>query len=89
MGIVEFLVFGNKIYLNPENGDISDNKCDLENSQFKLIKENYINSFKATSYAFCLNISDSCNLNCSYCFNQNKDSIIMKLEDALQYFKNL
>jgi sulfatase maturation enzyme AslB (radical SAM superfamily) len=72
MNIYNFSVFNCIIFLNVSNGDISDSKRDLLNNKFEINIENYLKNFKPTAYSFCLNISDSCNLMCSYCFNNKK-----------------
>ena len=43
----------------------------------------YAENYKITSYSICLDISNACNLNCSYCFNNSKDGKLIKYNDAI------
>jgi len=87
--LVEFTVFGQKLYLNGENGDISDDKEFLLTHGINYDKDEFIRNFKTTNYSFCLNISNSCNLRCSYCFNPNKTNYLMTKENAFNYLDYL
>lgn len=84
MTFYSFSVFNLTLFINVSNGDISDAEEDLLNNTFKINIENYLEHFKPTSYSFCLNISDSCNLRCAYCFNNNKQNVLMSHETALK-----
>ncbi len=89
MNIYRFSVFNYNIFVNSSNGDISDSKDYLLNNSFEINIDNYLNSFKPTAYSFCLDISDCCNLKCSYCFNNDKENILMSPSvalDALDFF---
>lgn len=44
----------------------------------------YAKNYKITSYSICLDISNACNLNCSYCFNNSKDGKLIKYKDAIK-----
>lgn len=84
MNICNFSVADSTIFINPSNGDISDVEEDLINSPFKIDINDFLENFHPTSYSFCLDISDSCNLKCSYCFNGNKENVFMSSETALK-----
>lgn len=89
MNIYNFSVFDYNLFLNTSNGDVSDFKKELLANCFKICIEDYLKNFKPTSYSFCLDISDCCNLRCSYCFNSNKENNLMDSKlalDALEYF---
>ena len=86
------------IYINSSNANFSNDEKDLINDyyslNFDLIKyqfENYQNS----SATFCVNLSNACNLNCDYCFNDKKngtsidlDKIKKYLDTCFNYFPN-
>ena len=86
------------IFINSSNANFSNDEKDLINDyyslNFDLIKyqfENYQNS----SAAFCVNLSNACNLNCDYCFNDKKngtsidlDKIKKYLDTCFNYFPN-
>lgn len=84
MSIYKFSVLNCELYLNTLNGNISDIKEDISSNQFVVEKENYYKCFKPTAYSFCLNISDSCNLKCSYCFNLDKKNTLMSPTEAIK-----
>lgn len=89
MNIYRFSVFNYNIFVNLSNGDISDSEDDLLKNSFEINIDNYLNSLKPTAYSFCLDISDCCNLKCSYCFNNDKENILMSPSvalDALDFF---
>lgn len=89
MSIYNFSIFDYKLFLNTENGDISSSMDDILNNQYKIDINDFLNCFKTTSYSFCLDISDCCNLSCSYCFNNKKENKLMSKKtalDALDYF---
>ena len=86
------------IFINSSNANFSNDEKDLINDyyslNFDLIKyqfENYQNS----SATFCVNLSNACNLNCDYCFNDKKngtsidlDKIKKYLDTCFNYFPN-
>lgn len=89
MSLYNYEVFGKKIYLNIENGDIFDDLSFLQLNSKSLNKEIYLQNFKNTSYYFCLNIVNSCNLCCKYCFNKNKNFDLMDSELAIKSLDKL
>lgn len=84
MGIFSFSIFDYKLFLNISNGDVSDSKDDLLSNRFRINTDDYLGSFKPTAYSFCLNISDCCNLKCSYCFNNDKENVLMSPKFAVK-----
>ena len=91
-------ILGRSIYFNSVNSNFSLREEDIINDytslNFDLIKyqfENYQTSFAT----FCVNLSNACNLNCDYCFNQYKDgkgieveTIIKFLDTCFRHFPN-
>ena len=91
MIIYNFSIFEYNLFLNTLNGDISSSKEDILSNHYKINVDEYLKCFKPTSYSFCLDISDCCNLKCSYCFNKDKENLLMSSKtalNALDYFFN-
>lgn len=88
--ILEKRLFGRAIWLNPLNGDFSFNKDELyamEDCEV-MPSPGYSRSlYKCLT--FCLEISNSCNLDCSYCFSKKKDGKIMGVAEAEAYLDAL
>lgn len=84
MPIIDLDILGKRLYLNPLNGDISDNYNLISTNGFAIDPKTFIDNFKPKTYSFCLNISDECNLRCSYCFNPNKKNRVMPLDEAIR-----
>lgn len=82
MPTIEFSALGLGLYLNTLNGNVSDDLKEIESGDF-VITPDAQKAFHPTAYSFCLNISDSCNLRCSYCFNESKKNRLMTAEDAI------
>lgn len=61
-----------KIYINKLNGCFWNEASMVENTKPIDIQMALDKTFDTTSHTFCLNISNSCNLNCDYCFNKEK-----------------
>ena len=64
----------NYIYLNEHNGNFS--LIETDNSLFDDNRIKNAPNYSTSLYScvtFCLEISNSCNLNCLYCFNKNKN----------------
>lgn len=49
----------------------------------------FISKVNITSYTFCIDISDECNLNCDYCFNKNKSGQHISFETAIEYLEKM
>lgn len=70
--IIVLKILGEKIFYNTHNSMFS--KCIDDTRMFsKLDLYSYINDFKITSITLCVNISNTCNLRCDYCFNKVKN----------------
>lgn len=85
MDIITFEAIGQKIFFSPSKCSFFLSAPSEEAfgpmSDAPSIK-NAINGFHPHSYSFCLNVSESCNLNCDYCFNDKKNGKTMSLESA-------
>ncbi len=83
MAIISFL--DNKLYF-----DDSTKKFSLSPDGFSHFHQvqpsidEIIPYIKPTSYSFCLEISNACNLSCDYCFNKNKNQTTLSLEKAIK-----
>lgn len=83
MKLDSFEVFGEKYYINAENGDIAKDTSALLNSNKVIDINRFLKSFKPTCYTLCLNITNTCNLRCRYCFNTEKSKLHMTSKDAI------
>lgn len=88
-------VLNKKIYINEKNGSFSFNKEDVLDDEIPNV-EDYIYNFKSNHITLCINISNTCNLNCKYCFNQIKNDTVMdinyiksKIREVVDYFKDI
>lgn len=86
-------ILGQTIWVNPLNGDFSLDEAALrENEAFEIAPAPDFSLGLYRAVTFCLEISDCCNLRCSYCFNPNKTGRKMTLrqaEQALDYLFRL
>ena len=85
--ITAIVVNGITIYINRQNGCFFDELPMVINTKPICITK--IQNPKITSYTFCLNISNSCNLNCDYCFNISKNNTKMSSYTAIQKLDEL
>ncbi len=83
MKIHSFSILNCVLFLNSSNGDISDSEDDVLCNQFEIDIAQYLEHFRPTAYSFCLDVSDCCNLMCSYCFNKEKENTLMTTKVAL------
>lgn len=84
--MIKFSVLGDDIFFDTKTGVFS--LSGLNDAQLFGLKEipdarSLAHSIKITSYTFCLDVSDSCNLRCDYCFNGSKSGKTMTAERAL------
>ena len=84
MSIISFTIFDTKLFLNSDNGDIYDDEQFLIQHGIKFDEKSFVSNFRPSTYTFCLNISNSCNLRCSYCFNNKKDNYLMDKKIAVE-----
>ena len=82
-------IFNRQVFIDGATGLFSFNETTLNqlqkrpgNINFDSFKASYA-EYNTTSVTFCINLSDACNLGCDYCFNPNKQSKSVKLEDAI------
>ncbi len=81
-----YKILGKNIYIDRRNGNFSDSYEELVQPPFFEVEDApaYSNNLYK-SVTFCLEISNVCNLSCSYCFNTNKTGERMRIEDAKEY----
>lgn len=89
MSIFCYKVFDKDIYLNSNNGDVFDDYNFLMSHNNILDKDIILKFYEITTYYFCLNISNTCNLQCNYCFNKNKTNELMEPSFAIKSLDNL
>lgn len=51
--------------------------------------DDIIKKFQPTTYTFCIDISDACNLCCDYCFNKNKSGKVINSKIAISYLEEM
>ncbi len=83
-------ILGESIYIDKRNGNFSSSYEELAEFPFSEVEPapEYSNNLYR-SITFCLEISDACNLKCSYCFNENKTGKKMSFEKAERYLNYL
>ncbi len=91
--ITSFSISGETIYIDSETGNFSLLEDELYTHRSKLIKHApEYSKYLYPTITFCLEISDGCNLSCSYCFNNDKTGKRMSFDVArksLDYLFNL
>ncbi len=88
--IAIYKFFDETIYIDRKNGTFSDSYDELvESPSFDIEAAPPYSNNLYKSVTFCLEISNACNLKCSYCFNENKTGERMKFEGARKYLDHL
>lgn len=85
-------VLGDVFFFDPVSTGFSLEDINLKWTQDEISgfhRAFYENEKHITAYSFCLNISDACNLSCSYCFNTNKSGSRMDAESAIKILEDL
>lgn len=83
--MIKYSLFNKSIFIDSSNFTYSFNEKDLrEDDTLKncLNEEKILSIFKPKCYSFGIDISDKCNLICSYCFNKNMTGRIISFEKA-------
>lgn len=76
-------ILNETIYIDNQNGNFSVRKDELLSyGSYPIDKAPDYSNNLYSSMTFCLEISNACNLRCSYCFNQKKDGRRMTVETA-------
>lgn len=78
---------GKKIFYHPESSlFFLDRPSEAELSALPRLpdEKEWARRCRPVSYVFCLDISDACNLACSYCFNSHKSGRVMKPDKAIE-----
>jgi len=78
---------GETFYYDPQTGDVSFSKTDLKNNGDAFSGPHSLP--RQYSYSFCLNISDACNLHCTYCFNKTKTGRLLDANNAVKCLDGL
>ncbi len=90
-----FNILGYNLYLyeKTQNFSLSNNEFDKETSL--VITDDLLKSIDIKCYTFCINLSNNCNLNCKYCFNNEKNKksfttkeMINKLDNLIETFND-
>ena len=88
----EFDIFDKKIYIDKGTGTFASNPDALNKKKASAFNfDEYIPDFRdynVSTVAFCINISNACNLACDYCFNGNKDNTSLELEDVFRFLED-
>lgn len=88
--IYNFTVLGETIYIDSDNGNFSLNMQEVISHGLYNIRKSPVYSHNLySSITFCLEISDVCNLSCSYCFNPNKSGRKMNFDTAKKTLDSL
>lgn len=77
------------IYYEVESGQSSTDINYLLNNNFEINKPTRITFDSYPRITFCLEISSTCNLRCTYCFNVEKKNKLMSKEDIKDILDNL
>lgn len=81
--ISSFPILNEIIFIDEQNGNFSINRDELLTiGSYPINKAPSYSHNLYSTIVFCLEISNACNLRCSYCFNQNKDGTKMSFETA-------
>lgn len=87
----KFSVLDKSFFINLENGFCSENKYEiLESLKIKRPQAPIYRFPLYKKVTFCIEHTNTCNLNCSYCFNKSKDNRIAKFNlKYIHLFDNL
>ena len=79
--ISSFPILNETIFIDEQNGNFSINRDELLTiGSYPIDKAPSYSHNLYSTIVFCLEISNACNLRCSYCFNRNKDGTKMSFE---------
>lgn len=88
----EYSILGKSIFYSPANCSFSfsckDNESENEPSPhfaFDALGQN----FNIKAFTFCINLSNSCNLNCDYCFNKAKTEKRVTFDESIRYLEKM
>lgn len=86
---LHFTVFGDTLHFCPEAAQFALSEEELMSSDALPPIPELIAQIRPTTYSFCLNLIDSCNLKCDYCFNSEKSGRTIRTPDAIRHLKKL
>ncbi len=89
--MIQYSVLGEPFFFDPVSTGFSLEEIELNWSEKTInhFKEALLRETKITSYSFCINVSDACNLSCDYCFNQKKSGRILEKQTAISELERL
>lgn len=90
MNMLKFRALGKTVYYDERSTFFSlDEPRQEEVQSFPPIPpiEELIAASKPTAYTFCVDVSDSCNLRCDYCFNETKTGKTIDAATAISYLE--
>ena len=87
--LTNYIYFNNgqlteKIYFDFNSFKFSSNPIEKEDEN-KIANLDVIDK----TYTFCVNMADSCNLNCTYCFNKNKSGEMLSKEEVFDFLNTM
>lgn len=85
-----YKILSSSIFYNRDSFSFSLTASKKENSIYHPYPiYDFISKISITSYTFCIDISDECNLNCDYCFNKHKSGQHISFEIAIKYLERM
>lgn len=87
--VLHFEVFGDTLHFRPRAAQFALDEQELMGSNDLPPIRELLSQIRPTTYSFCLNLIDSCNLRCDYCFNSEKSGRAIKVSDAIRHLENL
>ena len=85
----EYHIFGDRLLFLPEAAQFSLTEEDLFDTEPLPSVQDLSKLSRTTTYSFCLNLIDACNLNCDYCFNTNKSGHGIRYDEAVEHLQRL
>ncbi len=87
--MIRIQLLGNTLYFDPITDVFSLFPIVTDDDNEIPSIDEIIPHVKPTCYSFCLEISDTCNLNCDYCFNVSKSNKLLSSKTAIEQLDKL